>query len=287
MNLAVSIASALQTSARSTPTISFPSSSSVNLTLTLSTTPPALVDYGSKVLQGASQGVNDALAGISGLTGSLLSTVVAEVNAALAEAISTAQPLTGVLQNAAPTAFPIVTPVSILPVATNAVGNAAQVLGSRLTDVQPLPINLVNSIVSLATQLGVPVVSNAGAAIGVAAGALPSAVPVANSVVDDVAALASRLLNTVPSDAIGNVAALLNPVLPVATSVGGSGLNLVPQVLQAVQLPASRVTNGNGGIVDSVVTIATAAPNGLQSGAGVPGTIGLQQPPIRLGVLGA
>jgi hypothetical protein len=287
MSLAVRISSAIQTSARSTPTISFPSSSSVNLALTLSTTPPALVDYGSKVLQGASQGVNDALAGISGLTGSLLSTVVAEVNAALAEAISTAQPLTGVLQNAAPTAIPIVTPASILPVATNAVGNAAQVLGSLLTDVQPLPTNLVNSIVSLATELGVPVVSNAGAAIGVAAGALPSAVPVANSVVDDVEAFASRLLNTVPSDAIGNVAALLNPVLPVATSVGGSGLNLVPQILQAVQLPASRVTNGNGGIVDSVVTIATAAPNGLQSGAGVPGIIGLQQPPIHLGVLGA
>lgn len=50
-------------------------------------------DYGSRVLQGVESDVKGALSNIDGLTGSLLSTVLAEVNSVLAVALQTAAPI--------------------------------------------------------------------------------------------------------------------------------------------------------------------------------------------------
>lgn len=250
-----------------------------------------IADYGSKVLSGASVGIKEALASVSGLTGGLWSTVLAEINSALVEALSTARPLESVLSTPLAVASPIsLTPLSSLPVPTDAVGNAVGALGSLLSNLVPAPTRLLSSVVSIATELGTPVLSNTGQAVGSVAGSAPSVLPLANIALVGASSLATRVLDTVPTNAVGNVVAILNPVLPLLNSLTNSGLTAVAPASSAIKTVVDNPVYG--GATVSGIPVATVVNDVVQSVNGGVAAQLLGTSPVRplvgnFGVVGA
>ena len=267
------------------------SSQLIKSSATQPTPPPVIADYGSKVLSGASVGIKEALASVSGLTGGLWSTVLAEINSALVEALSTARPLESVLSTPLAVASPIsLTPLSSLPVPTDAVGNAVGALGSLLSNLVPAPTRLLSSVVSIATELGTPVLSNTGQAVGSVAGSAPSVLPLANIALVGASSLATRVLDTVPTNAVGNVVAILNPVLPLLNSLTNSGLTAVAPASSAIKTVVDNPVYG--GATVSGIPVATVVNDVVQSVNGGVAAQLLGTSPVRplvgnFGVVGA